>query len=42
LRGVIVDPVIARKLARDAMFREHRTAVLERLAAAGPDRRTRG
>ena len=39
LEGVILDPVTARKLARDEAFREHWSAVVERLAAAGPDRR---
>ena len=38
LEGVVVDAVAARKAARDAAWREHRGAVLERLVSAGPDR----
>ena len=40
LEGVVVDPVAARKAARDEMFRSQQGVlrVIERLAAAGPPR----
>jgi hypothetical protein len=43
LEGVVVDdPVLARKLARDAAWRAQGPAVFGYLAAAGPDRGGRG